>query len=100
MKKRSKALVTDEDYEGDDLKRRVTTMEEYRGDGSKKRKITTIEDSAHKRGAASLVFRKTCLWRTHMIEDLFKLDPKELVLNKTKKELNLNAGVGCKKGTG
>jgi hypothetical protein len=44
MKKRSKALVTDEDYEGDDLKRRVTTMEEYRGDGSKKRKITTIEE--------------------------------------------------------
>ena len=35
-----------------------------------------------------------------MIEDLFKLDPKELVLNKTKKELHLNAGVRCKKGPG
>lgn len=33
-----------------------------------------------------------------MIEDLFKLDSRELVLCKTKKELNLNAGVGCEKG--
>jgi hypothetical protein len=44
MKRRSKVTVTDEDYEGDDLMRRVTTMEEYRGDGSKRRKITTIEE--------------------------------------------------------